>query len=559
MKRSGRSSRLGRWTGVLALLVGIAWLPVVAAASGPSAASRTTASISSSTESRAAAGSPSAARGLVASRLSGWSAAPGAVRVGGALWSSVVVSPGGGRSVVLQVRRVGSSRVAVAWRGTTSTSGRVLVGLRPPAAGRWLFRLVAPAAAGSSGAVSAWRQVSASGRAVQTRLSGFVTSPARVGFGSVVVDDVVVAPGSLRWVWVQQRSGSAGFVTRSVVRASSSGAVRVVLRPSSVGAWAFRLVVPATATSTGVVSASRVVTAVDSSAPDAVSGVRVVSLSAGSVGLAWSNPSAPDFAGVSVRRALGSVAPSSVTAGTAVAETPAAASGFADSGLAPSTTYSYALFAHDTSGNVAAAAAITVTTTAPPPSSPTASLVISENFGLHTDRLTVGTEASFDASGSFPAADGAKLVSATMDYGDGSAWYTLSQGEYWGTTHTYATGGVKTVTLTVTDANGAAVTTSVKVTVFAPPTASWTVTSGAAHVGSPVTFAIDAAAPPGAQLSSYEIYVFGAETFKIAGATAPPATQDVTFTIPGSYTVSLRVTDDAGATATANDVVVQVS
>ena len=81
----------------------------------------------------------------------------------------------------------------------------------------------------------------------------------------------------------------------------------------------------------------------------------------------WNNPSDSDLTGVLVRRAAGHTAPASITSGDLVADTPAGASEVTDSHLAASTSYSYAVFAHDGAGNYATAATAIGTTRAPAP------------------------------------------------------------------------------------------------------------------------------------------------------------------------------------------------
>ncbi len=80
------------------------------------------------------------------------------------------------------------------------------------------------------------------------------------------------------------------------------------------------------------------------------------------VTLSWTNPSDSDFAGVMIRRAVGSVPPSSPTAGTLVTDTSGSVASYSDTALAPGTTYSYALFAHNAVPDYAAAATVTETT-----------------------------------------------------------------------------------------------------------------------------------------------------------------------------------------------------
>ena len=84
----------------------------------------------------------------------------------------------------------------------------------------------------------------------------------------------------------------------------------------------------------------------------------------GVVHLRWVNPPDADFAGVTIRRAPGSVAPTSPTDGTAVAEVTAPGTSFDDANVTAGATYTYALFAHDQSANYAPAATTTVTASA---------------------------------------------------------------------------------------------------------------------------------------------------------------------------------------------------
>ena len=79
------------------------------------------------------------------------------------------------------------------------------------------------------------------------------------------------------------------------------------------------------------------------------------------VTLTWLSPASPSLAGVMIRRAQGTSAPSSPTSGTLVADVTPAATTYTDTGLTPGATYSYALFAYGNAGNYASAATVTVT------------------------------------------------------------------------------------------------------------------------------------------------------------------------------------------------------
>ena len=92
----------------------------------------------------------------------------------------------------------------------------------------------------------------------------------------------------------------------------------------------------------------------------------VATTTATSVTLSWTNPTDSDFADVVIRRAAGGTPPSGPGDGVAVTTTTTnAVSTFTDRTLPSSTQYSYALFALDSSGNIAPAATTTAMTLAP--------------------------------------------------------------------------------------------------------------------------------------------------------------------------------------------------
>ena len=86
------------------------------------------------------------------------------------------------------------------------------------------------------------------------------------------------------------------------------------------------------------------------------------SATSSSVTLTYSIPT-EGFAGAVVRRAVGSVPPAGPTDGTLVADAAGPVSFVIDAGLSPSTTYSYAVFAHGWDEVYAAPATITIATT----------------------------------------------------------------------------------------------------------------------------------------------------------------------------------------------------
>ncbi len=127
----------------------------------------------------------------------------------------------------------------------------------------------------------------------------------------------------------------------------------------------------------------------DTTAPGPVTGLQTSEVTTSSVVLSWTNPGDGDFAGVLIRRTVGSVPPSSPTDGVQVAEVAAPGNSFTDSGLAAETQYSYALFAYDEVPNYADAATVTVTTKAePPPPDTTAPGPVT---GLQTSEVTTSS------------------------------------------------------------------------------------------------------------------------------------------------------------------------
>ena len=76
----------------------------------------------------------------------------------------------------------------------------------------------------------------------------------------------------------------------------------------------------------------------------------------------WAEQGNSTYAGAIVRRAIGTVPPSSVDEGVLVADVPSPASSVVDAGVAPSTTYSYTVFAHDATPVFTPGTSVTVTT-----------------------------------------------------------------------------------------------------------------------------------------------------------------------------------------------------
>ena len=116
--------------------------------------------------------------------------------------------------------------------------------------------------------------------------------------------------------------------------------------------------------------------------------------------------------------------------------------------------------------------------------------------------------------------------------------------------HTYASLGIYTVQLTVTDTAGLSSTISKQIQVVGPPTAAFNTVTSPPLAGSPVSFDGTASSDPnsGGSVSSYS-WSFG------DGGTAVGASPSHTYKAKGTYTVKLTVTDNFGISTTVSHVI----
>ncbi len=208
-------------------------------------------------------------------------------------------------------------------------------------------------------------------------------------------------------------------------------------------------------------------------------------------------------------------------------------------GSAPSHTYTAAgtytvtLTVTDDDGATAEATS-TVTVIDPENQAPTASMTAEPTSG------TTPLDVDFDGSAS--ADPDGSIASYAWDFGDGAS------GDGTTPTHTYTGAGTFTATLTVTDDDGAVGTTSETITVNkpdnVPPTASFTVTPQSGEAPLDVTFDASASTDPDGDIVSYA-WDFG------DGQSGDGSGPLHTYAEPGTYTATLTVADDEGATAVA--------
>jgi YD repeat-containing protein len=169
------------------------------------------------------------------------------------------------------------------------------------------------------------------------------------------------------------------------------------------------------------------------------------------------------------------------------------------------------------------------------------------SFTVSASPIQSGQAASFDAGGSSDP-DGT-IAKYEWDL-DGNGSYETSTGATPTTSKTFAIAGTFAIGLRVTDNDGnVATTTRTLVVSNRPPAASFTIGPNPAGPDQTVTFNGGGSTDPDGTIAKYEWDLDGNGSYETDTGTNPIATRS--YPTQGSVTVGLRVTDSAGATATA--------
>jgi len=160
------------------------------------------------------------------------------------------------------------------------------------------------------------------------------------------------------------------------------------------------------------------------------------------------------------------------------------------------------------------------------------------SFTENATTVLTGEAIRFDASSSYDP-DGS-IASYSWSFGDGTNGMGVTA------THSYADDGTYTVTLTVTDDDGSKSSANATKTVLNRfPVASFTESAEAVYTGEVILFNASSSSDPDGTIIKY-FWDFG------DGTNATGITTTHSYSAAGNYTVTLTVTDDDGATNSAN-------
>ncbi len=160
---------------------------------------------------------------------------------------------------------------------------------------------------------------------------------------------------------------------------------------------------------------------------------------------------------------------------------------------------------------------------------------------------TPGTATSFDASGSSDAVG--TITNYSWNFGDPGADNT---GAGPAPTHTFATRGSYTVSLTVTNDAGQTATTQQTITVDDPPTVSATPSATVTTPGSAVSFDGTATSPDAGSGGAINSVSWNFGDPGSADNTGTSLDASHAYATPGTYTATLTATDDVSVASTAS-------
>ncbi|MGZ4215443.1 MAG: PKD domain-containing protein [Solirubrobacteraceae bacterium] len=155
----------------------------------------------------------------------------------------------------------------------------------------------------------------------------------------------------------------------------------------------------------------------------------------------------------------------------------------------------------------------------------------SSSFSVSPSAARTNAPVSFNAGSSSDTVG--TIVAYTWNFGDGASAGSLTA------SHTYASPGSYMVALTVTNDAGQTATSTQTVTVYAPPSASFSVAPATALPGAAVNFNAGASSDPGGAITGYS-WSFG------DGATSNGPGASHAYLRPGTYTVTLTVAGSLG-------------
>ena len=168
--------------------------------------------------------------------------------------------------------------------------------------------------------------------------------------------------------------------------------------------------------------------------------------------------------------------------------------------------------------------------------------------GASATEVRPGTPVTFDPAGSADQDATGSIVSWKFDFGDGTPPVTNADGSP--VSHTFTAFGDFTVTLTVTDDQGAkSIKTIVVHVVNKPPVATLAVGPQPGKTGQAITFSAAGSADPDGQVVRYEWDLDGNGTYEVETSGVDHTSR--TYPNRVRATVRVRVTDNDGTTAVA--------